>query len=195
MATTQLTRKTARTAGARTQAVAAVRSHSMRWAVAGITVAVLAADQVTKCLVAAGRISQTAQPGWLSVSLASNHGATGGVATGSPILITLIVLTVTALAAAFAVRATSRTAALCLAAVVGGALGNLGDRLFRSPGIGGGGVVDWIHLSFADGRGATLNVADLAILLGVIGATIAMVVAHKHTATDSKPATVALAAS
>ena len=194
MATTQLTRQNARATGPCTQAAVVVRSHGMRWAVAGIAVAVLVADQVTKSLAVAGSISQTAQPGWLSVSLASNHGATGGVGIGSPILITLIVLTVTALAAAFAVRATSRTAAICLAAVVGGALGNLADRLLRSPGLGGGGVVDWIHLSFADGRGATLNIADLAVLLGVIGATTAMVIAHKHTAPASKPAQVAIAA-
>jgi signal peptidase II len=147
----------------------------MRWAVAGITAAVLVADQVTKSLVVAGRIPDSFSQGWLSVGLVSNHGATMGVASGSPILVTLAVLAVTALAAAFAVRATSRAAALCLAAVLGGALGNLADRLFRSPGVGRGGVVDWIHLSFAGG--GSLDLADLAIQFGALGAIAAMLVA------------------
>jgi signal peptidase II len=200
MATTQMSTKTGSTSGTRTpgvsgglRAAAVVRSHGMRWAVAGITAAVLVADQVTKSLVVAGRIPDSFSQGWLSVGLVSNHGATMGVASGSPILVTLAVLAVTALAATFAVRSTIRAAALCLAAVLGGALGNLADRLFRAPGIGSGGVVDWIHLSIA-GRGVSLNLADLAIQLGVLGAIAAMLIASRHAAKDRKPARRALAA-
>jgi signal peptidase II len=89
--------------------------------------------------------------------------------------VALAVLAFTALAAALTVRATNRAAALCLAAVVGGALGNLSDRIFRFPGLGRGGVVDWIHLSFAGG--GSLDLADLAIQFGVLGAIAAMLVA------------------
>ncbi len=60
--------------------------------------------------------------------------------------------------------------ALFLAAILGGAAGNLADRLLRSPGFGRGAVVDWIHLA---GYPATFNVADLAIRLGAIGALAA----------------------
>jgi signal peptidase II len=67
-------------------------------------------------------------------------------------------------------RTRSRAVALFLAAVVGGAAGNLADRLLRSPGFGRGGVVDWIHLA---GYPATFNVADVAIRLGAIGALAA----------------------
>jgi signal peptidase II len=193
MARNQQTAKTARTPGARTPAAVVARSHGVRWAVAGIAVAVLVADQVTKSLVVAGRIPDSFSPGSLSIGLVSNHGVTGGIASGSPILVTLAVLAVTALAAAFAVRTTSRAAALCLAAVLGGALGNLADRLFRSPGIGSGGVVDWIHLSFG-ARGVSLNLADLAIQLGVLGAVAAMLIASRHAAKARKPAEFALAA-
>ena len=191
MALTQTSRKTGSTPGDRAAAV--VRSAGMRWAAAGITVAVLAADQVSKSLVVAGRIPDSFSQGWLSIGLVSNHGATLGVGSGSPILITFAVLAVAALAAAFAVRTTSRAAALCLAAVFGGALGNLADRLLRSPGIGRGGVVDWIHLNIA-GHGVSLNIADLAIQLGVLGAIAAMLVASRHAAKDRKPAKAALAA-
>ena len=60
-----------------------------------------------------------------------NHGATVGIGSGYPVLVALVVLAFTALAAALTVRAASRSAALCLAVVVGGALGNLSDRIFR----------------------------------------------------------------
>ena len=64
----------------------------------------------------------------------------------------------------------------CLAAVLGGALGNLSDRLFRAPGFGRGGVVDWIHFA---GRGGSLDVADLAIQFGVLGAIIAILAGER----------------
>lgn len=49
-----------------------------------------------------------------------------------------------------------------LSLVLGGALGNLADRLFRSPGFLKGAVVDFVHV----GRFPTFNVADSAITIG-----------------------------
>jgi len=49
-----------------------------------------------------------------------------------------------------------------LSLVLGGALGNLTDRLFRSPGFLKGAVVDFVHV----GRFPTFNVADAAITIG-----------------------------
>ena len=165
----------------------ASKSHAMRWAVAGVTAAVLAADQISKCLVMAHSTAGVYSSAPLSIGLAANHGATMGVGAGSPILITLAALAVAALAAVFALRATSRTAAICLAAVFGGALGNLADRLLRAPGIGTGGVVDWIHLNIA-GHGVSLNIADLAIQLGVPAAIAATLIATRHAAKNRAPA-------
>ncbi|MGD0704504.1 MAG: signal peptidase II [Trebonia sp.] len=167
-------------------------SHAVRWALAGVTVAVLAADQASKCLVMATRIPGSISQGTLSIGLVSNHGATMGAGAGSPVLVTLAALAVAALAAAFALRVTSRTAALLLAAVFGGALGNLADRLLRAPGIGTGGVVDWIHLNLA-GHGVSLNIADLAIQLGVPAAIAVVLIASRHTAKSHQPATATLA--
>jgi signal peptidase II len=172
----------------------ASKSHGMRWAVAGITVAVLAADQVTKSLVMAHSTAGSYSSAPLSIGLVANHGATMGVASGSPILITLAALAVAVLAAVFALRAASRTAAICLAAVFGGALGNLADRLLRAPGIGAGGVVDWIHINLA-GHGVSLNIADLAIQLGVPVAIAATLIASRHAAKMHNSAKLALAAS
>jgi signal peptidase II len=155
---------------------AVARSRGLRWAIAAITVAVLAADQVTKSLVVSGRIPDGLSLGWVAVLVIRNHGATAGIGSGYPILVTLAVLAFTALAAAITVRISGRVAALCLAAVLGGALGNLSDRLFRSPGLGRGGVVDWIHFSSV---GGSFDLADLALLFGVLGAVAAMAVAWR----------------
>ncbi len=126
---------------------AAARSRRVRWAMAGVAVTVVVADQVTKSLVAAGRIADGSSFGWVTVRVVRNHGASGGIASGYPILVTIAALAITGLAATLALRASGRTAAVCLAAVLGGALGNLSDRIFRSPGFGRGGVVDWIHFA------------------------------------------------
>jgi len=51
-----------------------------------------------------------------------------------------------------------------LSLVLGGALGNLMDRLFRSPGFLKGAVVDFVHV----GSFPTFNVADSAITVGAV---------------------------
>jgi signal peptidase II len=51
-----------------------------------------------------------------------------------------------------------------LSLVLGGAIGNLLDRLFRTPGFLKGAVVDFVHV----GRFPTFNVADSAITVGAI---------------------------
>jgi signal peptidase II len=152
---------------------AAVRSSAgLRWAMGLTTLAVLAADQVSKSLVLAAVPSGAAGSGWVSVRLVRNHGASGGLASGYPVLVALAAIAITVVAASFALRARGRVTALCLAAVLGGAAGNLSDRLVRAPGLGRGGVVDWIHLG---GSGGSMDVADIAIQLGVLGAIIAIV--------------------
>lgn len=148
----------------------------MRWAMGAITLAVLAADQVSKSLVLATYHAGATGAGWFSVRLVRNTGASGGIASGYPVLVTLAALAITGAAAAFALRVRNRAAAVCLAAVVGGAAGNLADRLFRAPGFGRGGVVDWIH--FGAG-GGSLDVADLAIQFGALGAVIALAVGDR----------------
>jgi signal peptidase II len=174
------------------------RTRTIRWALAGTAAAVLAADQISKCLVMAHSVAGSYSTAPVSIGLAANHGATMGVGSGSPLLITLAALAVAALAATFALRATTRTAALLLAAVFGGALGNLADRLLRAPGIGTGGVVDWIHLTIA-GHGVSLNIADIAIqLLAPAAIAVTLLAARRTTrnttATAPVTATVTAAA-
>src|SRR5260370_14649324 len=110
-----------------------------------IKAAVLAADQLGKSLVLAAQQDGVIGSGWISVRLVRNTGASGGLASGYPVLVTLAALAITALAAALALRARRRVVALSLAAVLGGAAGNLADRIFRAPGFGRGGVGARIH--------------------------------------------------
>jgi signal peptidase II len=155
---------------------AAVRARGVRLAMGAITVAVLTVDQVSKSLVLGAHPAGAVGPGWISVRLVRNTGASGGLASGYPVLVSLAALAITALAAGFALRARGRVVALSLAAVLGGAAGNLSDRLFRAPGFGRGGVVDWIHFG---GSGGSMDLADIAIQLGVLGAIIAILAGER----------------
>lgn len=154
---------------------AARASVRVRWAMAGVAAFILAADQVSKSLILASRAT-AAGPGWIAVRLVRNTGASGGLASGHPVLVTVTGLVIAAAAVVFALRARGRVTALCLAAACGGAAGNLSDRLLRFPGLGQGPVVDWIHVA---GRGGSFNVADLGIQLGALGAVAAVLAAER----------------
>jgi signal peptidase II len=146
------------------QAVA-LGTTGVRWAAGGITALVLAADQLSKSLVLAARPGGGG--GLVSVRVVRNTGASFGIGAGHPALVVAASAAVIAVVAVLLARVRSRPAALLLAVVLGGALGNLADRLFRSPGLGRGAVIDWIHVA---GYPATFNLADVAIRAGAVGA-------------------------
>jgi signal peptidase II len=150
----------------------AARGRAVRWAMLGTAAVVLAADQITKSLV----LHPATGSGLVSVQLVRNTGASGGIAAGYPVLVTLAAVAIVAVAGTLAVRTRSRAVAICLAAVLGGALGNLSDRLLRAPGLGRGAVVDWIHVA---GRGGSFNISDVAIQLGAVAAVVAMFAADR----------------
>src|SRR5215469_4677621 len=161
----------------------AVRARGVRWAMLAAAATVLAADQVSKALVLG--LHPATGTGLVAVRLVRNTGASGGIAAGYPVLVTLAAAVIVCVAGALAVRVTGRGVAICLAVVLGGALGNLSDRLLRSPGLGRGAVVDWIHVAV---RGGSFNVSDLAIQLGALGALIAMLVADRARKPRPQPA-------
>ena len=146
----------------------------MRRAAGGVAALVLAADQLSKSLVLAAR---PGGGGLVSVRVVRNTGASFGVGSGHPVLVVASSAVVIAVVAVLAARTRSRPAALFLAAVLGGALGNLADRVFRSPGLGRGAVVDWIHVA---GYPATFNLADVAIRAGAVGAAAALLGGEAH---------------
>jgi signal peptidase II len=70
-------------------------------------------------------------------------------------------------------RLRSAAWALALGLVLGGAFGNVGDRLFRAPGFLTGHVVDFASLFAPNGRyWAIFNVADAALCCGVVLAVL-----------------------
>jgi len=138
--------------------------------VAAVAALVLAADQVSKSLVVAAHPAGDGS-GLVSVRLVHNSGASFGIGAGHPLLITLTAAAILAVAVLLLARARSRVTALSLAAVAGGAAGNLADRLVRGPGLGRGAVVDWIHVA---GYPATFNIADVAIRFGAVCAVISV---------------------
>ena len=142
------------------------------------TVAALAlsADVVSKVLVVA-----TVSPlrperlldGAMYVVLARNGGAAFSVGPSATILFTAVAVIVISVLVRISGRLRSAGWAVALGLVLGGALGNLVDRLVRSPGIGRGHVVDWISLFSNDGHiWPIFNLADSAIVSGGILAAV-----------------------
>ncbi len=87
---------------------------------------------------------------------------------------------------AFRVRATLTAVAIGL--LLGGAIGNLLDRIFREPSPLHGGVVDWLRLTSLT---KSMNLADLAIDAAIVVMLIAAVTAwgrDEEQATGSPPA-------
>jgi signal peptidase II len=58
----------------------------------------------------------------------------------------------------------STAAAIAVGLVLGGAAGNLADRVFRSPGPLRGAVVDFVAI----GWGPIFNAADVCVVIGVV---------------------------
>nr|WP_245553986.1 signal peptidase II [Nocardia takedensis] len=98
------------------------------------------------------------------LSLVRNPGAAFSMATGMTWLLTLVAAAV--VIGVIRIGSTLRSLwwAIGLGMVLGGALGNLTDRIFRSPGPLQGHVVDFV----AVGWWPVFNVADSAIVCGAI---------------------------
>ena len=141
-----------------------------------LAVLVLAADLVTKILVVA-RIAPGSDVrllgGAVYLTHVRNEGAAFSFAEGATVLFSLIAVAVAVVIVRTARRLYSTGWAVVLGLVLGGALGNLIDRIFRSPGFLRGGVVDFVSVFAPDGRvWPVFNVADSAIVCGGILAVI-----------------------
>jgi len=157
-----------------------------RLAVWGTAVGVFLADQASKGLVLAADPNAADRWGgsWFSVRLVRNTGASFGIGSGHPAVITVVALVAVAAVAVVVSRTRRRTTALAWAVVLGGAAGNLADRIFRSPGPGRGAVVDWIHVA---GYPATFNLADIAIRAGALAALLTLAAASRSGAGRLSP--------
>ncbi|MET9485018.1 signal peptidase II [Streptomyces sp. NPDC006638] len=93
-----------------------------------------------------------------------NPGAAFGMGEAFTVIFTVIAATVIVVIARLARKLHSLPWAIALGLLLGGALGNLTDRIFRSPSPFQGAVVDFI----APAHFAVFNLADSAIVCGGI---------------------------
>ena len=129
-----------------------------------VAAAVLALDVASKALAVAelsDREPVSLLGGLLTLRLVRNPGAAFGMAQGMTIVFTCVAVAVVVVILRVARRLTSAWWAVALGLVLGGALGNLMDRLLRSPGPGRGHVVDFLELP----RWPVFNLADSAIVV------------------------------
>jgi signal peptidase II len=106
--------------------------------------------------------------GIVKFTYAENTGAAFSIGTGLTWVFTTIALVVVFIIFRYARKLGSLPWALSLGGLLGGAIGNLIDRMFRAPGPFQGFVVDFIQLPYW----AIFNVADMAVVLS--GASIAI---------------------
>jgi signal peptidase II len=131
------------------------------WTRAGLVVAaVLVIDQVSKALVRHNIV-----PGerdevlpFLDLVNTRNEGIAFGGLGGSPIVIALVIAALIGIIVVFATNATRRWAWLSAGLLLGGAIGNIIDRLRE------GAVTDFLKLP----HWPQFNVADIAVTLGVL---------------------------
>ncbi len=124
---------------------------------------VIAADVVSKAIVVA-RMPDHAPirllDGLLTITLTRNGGAAFSIGTSMTIVFTAIALGVVVYILRAARNLRSIGWAIALGLLLGGATGNLLDRIFRAPGLFQGHVVDWIELP----HWPVFNLADSAIV-------------------------------
>ncbi len=100
---------------------------------------------------------------WLRFTYRKNPGAAFSSFTGSGQLIGFVAIGVALFLVYLIGNASRRAELLALGLILGGALGNLSDRVFRGEGFLDGAVVDWIDWWFIP----TFNIADASLNIGV----------------------------
>ncbi|GGU73797.1 lipoprotein signal peptidase [Streptomyces filipinensis] len=99
---------------------------------------------------------------WMELRVSRNAGAAFSMGTAMTFVFTAIAAAVVVVIARLARKLYSTPWAVALGLLLGGAAGNLTDRLFRAPGGLQGAVVDFISV-----RGfSVMNLADWAIVCG-----------------------------
>ena len=151
-----------------------VRAGANRAAFLGTAVLVLVADQVSK----AWLVSTISPGGVLTVAgdlvrlvFSQNSGALFGLFKDQAIVFGLVSLGVVGLIVVYHGRSVrSHYPSIALGLLLGGALGNMADRLRL------GYVVDWIDIGIGELRWPTFNVADAAISTAIVMLVLAAIV-------------------
>ena len=142
--------------------------RTVLWTIAAIGAVIAVIDQITKNWAVDSLPLLEPQPfigEILQLTLLYNSGAAWGMGAEITPVVTCLQLAIVAGVIVFAVKAVRSpwyTAALGL--IMGGALGNIHDRLLREPGAFRGAVVDFLELP----NWPVFNIADMAVVGGAI---------------------------
>ena len=142
--------------------------RTVLWTIAAIGAVIAVIDQITKNWAVDSLPLLEPQPfigEILQLTLLYNSGAAWGMGAEITPVVTCLQLAIVAGVIVFAVKAVRSpwyTAALGL--IMGGALGNIHDRLLREPGPFRGAVVDFLELP----NWPVFNIADMAVVGGAI---------------------------
>lgn len=157
------------------------------WLVA-VAAVVAGVDQLTKWWALQALDDGPVHLVWtLRLRLAFNTGAAFSLGSGRGGLIALLAVAVVVAMVVASRSVTNRLGAVALGVVLGGAVGNLVDRLFRSGpeggdvGFLGGAVVDFVDLQWWP----VFNLADAAIVVGAV--LLALVSSRDTRAPASSP--------
>ncbi len=137
----------------------------------GVALTVVLLDAATKSVIVAvmpqkGPIELLG--GLVTITYTRNPGAAFSIGTGATWIFTAVAALVTLVILRSARRLRSLPWAICLGGLLGGAIGNLIDRIFRAPGLFRGHVVDWIEWP----HWPVFNLADAAIVGSVTGIVV-----------------------
>lgn len=128
-----------------------------------VAAGILALDQLAKYLIVENLEVGEVVPVLgqvLQFHFVKNSGAAFSLASGFTWVLSIVAVGVIAAIVVFARRIKSAAWAWMLGLLLGGALGNVTDRLFREPSFGQGHVIDFLQIW---GFPAIFNIADVAI--------------------------------
>jgi signal peptidase II len=146
-----------------------------------VAAAVLLVDQLTKRWAVSELTDRNIDLWWtLRFNLSYNSGMAFGRGEGFGPIIGVVALVVVCGFLLTLRRQGDRLSNVAAGLVIGGALGNVADRLFRSPGWFRGGVVDFIDAQWWP----IFNVADIAITVGGVLLVVASVRRPRVVASD-----------
>lgn len=131
--------------------------------IVAIAAVVVVLDAITKAIATsslAGQGRTEILGGLVQFDFYRNFAGPNNILPGHTVAISLFGIAAVIVLVAVAYRVTSTLAAVAVGLLLGGALGNLLDRLLREPGPLRGGVVDWLRLT---DHTKSMNLADLAI--------------------------------
>jgi len=144
------------------------RSRRLILVLFAVAAVVVVLDQLAKTWAVTRLVPGTPRAvvhGWLDLLIVRNSGAAFSLLMRGTWLFTVVAVLVTVVIVRMSRRVGSLGWAIALGLLLGGALGNLVDRLVRAPGVGRGHVVDFIHfLRFPFIDFPVFNLADSCIV-------------------------------